>query len=369
MKILKKNLHGSTHMVLLAFLLIFTVITVQSYAGKAEGKGFLGVNIEKLSGDDREEFSVKFGVLVTGVTKGESAFKAGLKKYDVLQYIGKTMTRRPDDVVEAVSSKAPGTKVSVKFVRDGKKMTLSAVLGKKEVNRFFFKQGGNEFRILGDKLHGKLSGLKELKELKELQGIKKWKMKKTVFLGVEMQSMDDNFAKYFGVKKDGGALVMKVTKGSAALKAGIVSGDVILKIEGKAVKGPGDVSKAIQGKKKGDKIKIKILRHKKVKNFTVELGERSFSGAMFFGDKGLHLGDHGIHIRTPGIVNEIRVWRDSDGNIHKEKLHLKEEHVKMQKEKKMQKEEYKKLKKIKEKELQKKLKVIEEETKEEETFI
>ncbi|MCK5004420.1 MAG: PDZ domain-containing protein [Candidatus Aminicenantes bacterium] len=361
MKILKKNLHGRTHLVLLTFLLIFAVITVQSYAGKAEGKGFLGVNIEKLSGDDREEFGVKFGVLVTGVTKDEAAFKAGLKKYDVIQYVGDTKTRRPDDLVDVVSSKAPGTKVKVKFVRDGKNMSVSVVLGKRKMNEFFFKQGANEFRILGDKFRGKLSGLKELKELKKLKGLKEWKMKKRAYLGVEMRTMDDNFSKYFGVKKGGGALIMNVTKDSAASKAGLMSGDVILKIEGLTIKGPGDVSKAIHEKKKGDKIKIKIFRHKKVKNITAELGERSFPGAMFFGGKGLHFGDHDIHIRIPEIVNKVRVWRDADGNLHKEKLHLIKEHTKMKKEMMKKKEEIKKHKKLKEKELQEKLKVIEEE--------
>ena len=331
MKILKKNLPGRTHLFLLTFLLIFAVITVQSYAGKSEGKGYLGVNIEKLSGDDREEFGVKFGVLVTNVTKDEAAFKAGLKKYDVIQYVGDTRTRRPDDVIAAVSSNAPGTKVKIKFVRDGKSTSVSAVLGKREMKEFYFKQGGDEFKILGDKLHSKLSGLRELKELNKL---KEFKMKRGAYLGVEMRTMDDNFAKYFGVKKDGGALIMNVTKDSAAEKAGILTGDIILKIEGKTIKGPGDVSKAIKVKKKGDKIKITLFRHKKIKNFNVELGERSFfGGAMFFGDK--------FHVNVPRMVNEVRVWRDAEGNLHKEKLHLIKEHTKMKKEKMKMKEEVK----------------------------
>ncbi len=245
------------------------------------------------------------------MTKDEAAFKAGMIKYDVIQFVGDVQTRRPDDVVDAVSSNKPGSKVKVKFVRNGKNMSVTAVLGKREYNEFYFKKGKNELHILGEKLHGKLSGLKELKELKGLKGLKEWKMKKGAFLGVEMKSMDDNFAKYFGVKKDGGALVMNVTKDSAALKAGLLSGDVILKLEGKVVKGPGDVSKFIQGKKKGDKVKITIFRHKKLKTVTAELGEKSMSGAMFFGDN--------IHLNVPRIMNEVRVWRDEEGNLHKEK--------------------------------------------------
>ncbi len=366
MKVLKKNLHGRTHLVLLSFLLIFAVITVQSYAGKSERKGYLGVNIEKLSGDDRDEFGVKFGVLVTGVTKDEAAFKAGMKKYDVIQFIGDVQTRRPDDVVEAVSSNKPGSKVKIRFVRDGKDMSVTAVLGKREIHEYHFKDGENEFHILGEKMRGKLSGLKELQALKELKGLKGpkiWKMKKGPFLGVEMKSMDDNFAKYFGVKKDGGALVMNVTKDSAAEKAGLLSGDVILKLDGNDIKGPEDVSKFIQGKKKGDKIKITIFRHKKTQKVTAELGEKPMGGAMFFGDN--------IHLNIPGIMNEVRVWCDEEGNLHKEKLKYIQEKDMKKREMQKHKEEIKKLKKLKEKELQEKLKVIneKEKEKEEEIFI
>lgn len=360
MKVLKKNVHGRTGLVLLSFLLIFTVITVQSYAGKSEGKGFLGVNIEKLTGDDREEFGVKFGVLVTGVTKDEAAFKAGMKKYDVIQFIGDVKTRRADDVIEAVSSHKPGSKVKIKFVREGKSMSVTAVLGERKGSEYYFSKNGNEFHILGDKLKGELRGLKELKALKGLKAPKAWKMKKTAYLGVEMKSMDDNFAKYFGVKKDGGALIMSVTKESAAQKAGLLSGDVILKLDNKTVKAPVDVSTFIQDKKKGDKIKITIFRHKKMKTVTAELGEKSMHGAMFFGDN--------MHINVPRIMNKVRIWRDEDGNLHKEKLKVIKEQEMMKKEQMKHKEEIKKLKILKEKELQEKLKVIEEE-KEEEVFI
>ncbi len=367
MKFLKKEQYGKVHLVILAFLVIFAMITVQTYAGKSKGKGYLGVNIEKLSGDDREEFGVRFGVLVTGVTKDEAAFKAGLKKYDVIQYIDDIKTRRPDDVAEAVSRSAPGTKVKIKYVRDGKGMSATVVLGKWEMNELYLDQAGNKLRFFGDKLHGEL---KKLKELEKLNGLKNFKMKKGAYLGVEMRIMDENFAKYFGVKKDGGALIMNVTKGSAAEKAGILSGDVILKIEGKMIKGPGDVSKAIMGKKKGDKIILNILRHKKVKKITVELGERSFGGAMFFGDKGNNIFRFDFQnapINVPEIMEDVKVWRDSDGNLLKLKLKLIKEKEKM-KQIMMKKEiEMKKMNKLMKKELKEKLKRIEE--KEEEVFI
>lgn len=339
MEFLKKNQKRKIYLTLFTFFLIFTFLSVKSYAGKSKGKGYLGVNIEKLSGDDREEFGVKFGVLVTKVIEGEAAAKYGIKKYDVIQYIGDTKTRRPDDVTEVLGNTEPNTRIKIQLVRDGKKQSVSVVLGKSDRKGFSFYFDNN-------KLRGKLKMLKE------------FKMGEIGYLGVEMRSMDDDFAKYFGVKKDGGALVTSVIKDSAAKKAGMISGDVILKIDEKTVKCPEDVFEIIREKNKGDKIRIKFLRHKKIKNITVRLGARSSFGTMFFGD------DTGSVIdlrRSLGInesVPEIEIETIMKGNgerkmmIEKMKkareLEMIEQSV-MQKDAKMKKMQELRIKKLKDK--------------------
>ncbi len=54
-------------------------------------------------------------------------------------------------------------------------------------------------------------------------------------LGVTIQEVNQALAENFGLKEPGGALVGAVAKDSAAAKAGIEPGDVILKFDGKAI--------------------------------------------------------------------------------------------------------------------------------------
>jgi serine protease Do len=61
-------------------------------------------------------------------------------------------------------------------------------------------------------------------------------------LGVTIQEVNQSLALSFGMKQPTGALVSSVEKGSAAERAGIVSGDVILEFNGKAIGGSNNVT-------------------------------------------------------------------------------------------------------------------------------
>jgi serine protease Do len=57
-----------------------------------------------------------------------------------------------------------------------------------------------------------------------------------------------------------GAYVQEVVKDSPAQKAGIETGDIITKIEGKNVDTQNFISEFIRGKKPGDKIQIEVWK-------------------------------------------------------------------------------------------------------------
>jgi C-terminal processing protease CtpA/Prc len=256
----------------LALVLVGTSTTLM--AGKESSKGYLGVNIEKMSMGDKEEFGVKFGVLVTNVTKGEAAEKAGIKKYDVIQYFNGEKMRRPDDLVEAVRDNKPGTRVKIKLVRDGKDKELSVTLGELKFKAHSFKWKDKE----GKKF---LDG----KEFKFFSG--------RAFLGVHLQNLNKDLAEYFGVKKDEGVLVLKVSEDTPAEKAGLKAGDVIVKFNDKKISNAGDVTEILADLEKGDKADIQIIRHKKTKTVTAELDEtRGFKGIKTLKDlgKNFHFG-------------------------------------------------------------------------------
>jgi serine protease Do len=91
-------------------------------------------------------------------------------------------------------------------------------------------------------------------------------------LGVSIQTQwNEALARQFGV--DHGAVIADVTKGSAAEKAGIKRGDVIVEYDGKPLKEGSDLPRLVAATKPGADVKVKIVRDKKEKIVTVSVGE------------------------------------------------------------------------------------------------
>lgn len=94
-------------------------------------------------------------------------------------------------------------------------------------------------------------------------------------LGVAIQSVDADMAKAFGLNQGGGALVSDVTAGSPAAKAGIERGDIILALNGQAVRGPDDLSVHISETPPGSTVHLKIARNGQTRDVAVTLSELS----------------------------------------------------------------------------------------------
>lgn len=71
---------------------------------------------------------------------------------------------------------------------------------------------------------------------------------------------------------DKGVKITSVSKESAAEKAGLKPGDVILSIDGKQMKSPNDVAEAVREHKPGDKVALVFLRDGKEQKASAELG-------------------------------------------------------------------------------------------------
>lgn len=100
---------------------------------------------------------------------------------------------------------------------------------------------------------------------------------KKAFLGVTVQKITSELARYFEVPEEG-VLVADVAENSAAKKAGIVPGDVILEIEGKKIANVNDFQENLDEHRVGEKAKIKIFRKGKEGITEVEFRESPASG-------------------------------------------------------------------------------------------
>ena len=80
------------------------------------------------------------------------------------------------------------------------------------------------------------------------------------YVGVNLQAIDSKLAEAFSLDKNQGALVAEVVKDSPAEKAGLLSGDIILKIDGKNVENPSALRSTIAMVKPGDSVTFGVLR-------------------------------------------------------------------------------------------------------------
>jgi len=94
------------------------------------------------------------------------------------------------------------------------------------------------------------------------------------FLGVRPQDIDSDLAAALGLDDAKGVILPEVTKGSAADKAGVKKGDIVLEFDGKPVENDVDFRRRVAMKKPGSEVEMVVLRDGKRKTLTVELGER-----------------------------------------------------------------------------------------------
>ena len=84
----------------------------------------LGVTIDELTDQLAQYFGAKEGVLITSVTDGSAASRAGLKAGDVITSIDGRGVRSGDDLVRAVRD-AKADEVKVGIVRDRKETSVT----------------------------------------------------------------------------------------------------------------------------------------------------------------------------------------------------------------------------------------------------
>jgi serine protease Do len=94
-------------------------------------RGWLGVSIQDLSPDLAKSFDIKeqTGALISGVMEDSPAAKAGLKRGDLIIELDGKSVADSISLRNRVSSLAPGTKIEMKIIRDGKQQSITATLG------------------------------------------------------------------------------------------------------------------------------------------------------------------------------------------------------------------------------------------------
>lgn len=232
-------------------------VTVSS---PSAARPFIGVGLAEIDSERAKALKLKEerGVEITYVEENSPAQKAGLKQGDVvLEYNGQRV-EGTDQFMRFVRETPVGRTVKLGLSRDGRLETAQVVVGTRKASNapmaWSMPSGGFEIRMPDIP-----------------RGIMVWG---SGALGIDAEAVDGQLADFFGVKE--GVLVRSVSKGSAAEKAGLKAGDILIKVDGTAVSSPSEVTRALRSAKNKKSVPLVLFRDKKEITLTAEIdSERS----------------------------------------------------------------------------------------------
>ena len=196
--------------------------------GRAVQRGFLGVQIDKLSDEAANTLGLPnaSGALVTSVIPGSPAEKAGIRRGDVILKINGDVVKDNKELARRIGALKVGETASFTLWRDGTTMTVKVVAGKREAA---VAQGpGQGYQLTS--------------------------------LGLALQSITDTVREDFRLGRDArGVLVMGIDPLSDAGSRGLNPGDRIVAIGGVEVSSLADVNLALEKAKAGNRDSILLF--------------------------------------------------------------------------------------------------------------
>jgi len=196
-------------------------------------RGYLGVGIQNITPalEDSFNLSSRDGALVASVVPDAPAARAGIQAGDVITRVDGQGVTDANTLALTMSEEAPGTPVHLDVIRDGKALRISATTGEKPGSPH---QRDDAYGANDD--HG-------------------------VLQGVAVEDLNSDTRQQLNLPAHlKGALISRVDPDSAAARAGINSGDVILSINQRNVSSAQDAVD-LSDKAAGRKTLIRLWSH------------------------------------------------------------------------------------------------------------
>src|SRR5579864_9584461 len=244
---------------------------VQGYFYSAAGRSYLGVDIRDVTTDRLAALKLKEerGVEITMVDADAPAGKAGLKEHDVILDFNGKAVESEEQIRRLIREVPPGRTVTLGISRDGNPMKISVqladhgtVVAQARPRVFVPTPRVQVFPRNGMDLPFQIQTYSSV-------------------LGVQTESLTRQLGEYFGVKDGEGVLVRSVEKNSAAEKAGLKAGDVIVKADNEKLTDRSDLSHILRNHRTGGKMTMVVMRDKHEQTLTVTLPDRGSRDSSF----------------------------------------------------------------------------------------
>ena len=238
---------------------------------RAGGTSYLGVGVADITADRAKALNLKEerGAEVTNVAQDSPAAIAGIKEGDVVLDYDGAAVHGIEQLTRLVREAPIGRQVKISVWRGGAAQTLSATIEARKGTAI----RSNGFDIAVPPF-----------SLPFFNGPFRVALQYPV-LGIEGESLraQEQLAEFFGVKD--GVLVKSVGRNSAAEKAGVKAGDVVVKVDDTAVSTSQEITRALRASGSKKTFTVIVVRNKKEIPLTVTMEERG--GAIRPGDPAL----------------------------------------------------------------------------------
>lgn len=193
-------------------------------------RGWLGVLVQQITPEIAESLNLSQseGALVSDVTPGGPADKAGIKRGDVIVAFDGNRIEDMPDLPKTVATNEPGTKSKLTFIRNGKENTVHLTIG-------------------------------ELPEEAAVStNVKNNNVERN--LGLIVQEINPQIQRRFRLEESKGVIITDVNPGSIGYEAGLMAGDIILEINKQNIENLDAYRKSVDSLKEGQTALLLVQR-------------------------------------------------------------------------------------------------------------
>lgn len=193
-------------------------------------RGKLGIRPKNISEEEKRTLDLKSrrGAFITEVEPGTPAEKAGLERYDVIIEFNGQPVKNSHDISFKIAETAPGTKVNIKVIRDGKEKILTA----------------------------------KLVELSTGEETEQSSSSSNKDLGITVSTLTPRTARSLQLQTEEGVIITEVTRYSEAARKGLGRWDIILEANRQKIRDTDDLKREIEKLNPGDGLILLIRRER-----------------------------------------------------------------------------------------------------------
>ena len=221
-------------------------------AGQTIERGYLGVRIQPITEDLADSLGLAHnrGEFVQAVEPEAAGAKAGLRAGDVVVKVDGKEVTRDQTLSYLVANTAPGRRIPIELIRDGRRMTLSATVGRRPTEEELAQQTFDQDQDQQD------DAFNRPQSQQQQQGTS---VSETT-LGLALLPMSPQIARQLGVREDTrGVVVNSVDASSDAAAKGLRRGDIILSANYRDVASVADIESVVREAKSASRAAL-LLR-------------------------------------------------------------------------------------------------------------